>query len=134
MMYMLVGALAVSIFCACLAYICSGVKPIKPKRGTALSKKELQQQEKADNLHPKWQARLKLISLLPKRLVGASTMFRILLAYCQCMAVLLTLNNVAWPGYFVTFVRFLEVATIEIFALVPVECTAKTRCAQREAG
>jgi hypothetical protein len=120
----LVGGLFVLIFLGLSSYICSGAHS-----GQRVTKKR-RKRSKKDDERPRshrWAAFMRLLPLLPKRLVGASTMFRILIAYCQCMAVVLTLNNVAWPSGFVSFVEMLEVATIEIFALVPAECAMNTR-------
>jgi hypothetical protein len=120
----LVGGLFILIFLALAGYICSGAHS-----GQRVTKKRRMHRKKDDQRlrSHRWAALLRLLPLLPKRLVGASTMFRILISYCQCMAVVLTLNNVAWPQGFVSFVDMLQVATIEIFALVPAECAMNTR-------
>ena len=64
----------------------------------------------------------KLLSLLPKRLVSASTFVRILFGYVQCVTILLRFRNVQWPSRFVSFLEVLEYATIDIFALLPIAC------------
>jgi hypothetical protein len=67
------------------------------------------------------------MSLLPQRLRAASTMFRILLSYVQCATPLLRMQNVMWPQIFISFMEGLEYASIDIFALVPVDCAINQR-------
>jgi len=124
--YSLTGTLFLVLFLACAAYIYRGARPargVKGKRAADGASEHAQRGRHARRA----EAIRRALSMLPRRLVAASTMFRILLAYCQCMAVVLTFDNVAWPPLFATFVEVLEVATIEIFALVPVECALSTR-------
>jgi hypothetical protein len=69
----------------------------------------------------------KLLSLFPKRLIAASTIFRVSLSYCQCVTVVASFNNIAWPLAFIKFLQVLEYTTIEIFALLPAECAVNQR-------
>ena len=56
------------------------------------------------------------------RFLAASTLFRVILAYCQCMSSVLRFSNVRWPDLFKYYIQILEYATIEVLALLPLEC------------
>jgi hypothetical protein len=49
------------------------------------------------------------------------------LSYCQCVTVVASFNNIAWPLAFIKFLQVLEYTTIEIFALLPAECAVNQR-------
>jgi hypothetical protein len=120
MAYIVAGTVGTMLLLVCVVYIASGAKPAREARRKASVAQGSAMLEHA-------RRRLTLLSLVPRHLAAASTMFRVLLGYCQCMAVLLTFDNVTWPRMFVSFIEVLEVATVEIFALVPAECSLGTR-------
>jgi hypothetical protein len=74
---------------------------------------------------------VRFLTLLVKHMKMGSVVFRVCLAYAQCMSVMLRFNNVSWPAGFITYLGVLEYTTIEIFALLPLECETESRCVHR---
>jgi hypothetical protein len=66
-------------------------------------------------------------TLASQKLVTSSTLCKILLGFCQCIAVVRKFHLVRWPDLFDTFLNTVQKATLEIFDLVPAECTIGDR-------
>jgi hypothetical protein len=78
-------------------------------------------------LLPTRQTIMMFCSLLAKRLVESSTIFRIFFGYVQCATIVLRFTNVQWPDGFTSFLKVLEYCTIDIFAMLPIACVTNQR-------
>ena len=95
----------------------------------APAQREAPMNQRADQLQKKTQFDrfFAIVSLLPKKLVAASTIFRIFFGYVQCLTIVLRFTNVVWPPGFVSFVKVLEYFTIDIFTMLPIACLTGSR-------
>ena len=95
----------------------------------APAQREAPMNQRADQLQKKTQFDrfFAIVSLLPKKLVAASTIFRIFFGYVQCLTIVLRFTNVVWPPGFVSFVKVLEYFTIDIFTMLPIACLTGNR-------
>ncbi len=69
----------------------------------------------------------KMVRLLPKRIAAGAALLRIALGFCQCLAVTRHFVRVQWPDVFSNFIAALDQLTLEVFDLVPAECTVGQR-------
>ena len=60
---------------------------------------------------------------MAEKLVTASTLAKLIIAYCQCLGALNRVPDVHWPDLFVSFMEVLDrIFSIELFSVVPAEC------------
>ena len=68
-----------------------------------------------------------LTQSLREQLPFAATLGKVILGYCQCVAVLRRFERVVWPTAFVSFLDMMDVFDLNLIELVPAECAVGSR-------